>query len=131
MCCRRKVAAVKSSKFLLLDITTLVKFTLFSSTCSVTCRVFFIILGFQSSILHKLKNILTCHLKLNKDNNWFFWLLTLLALCNLKLLKYKYQKILNNVKCSTNVEFEKRADQNCITKNLYHGNIAFRRKRNC
>ena len=55
----------------LLNITTLVKFTLFSSTCSVTCHVFFI-LGFESTILHKLKNMINCHLKLNKDNNWSF-----------------------------------------------------------
>ena len=60
-----------------------------------------------------------------------FWLLTLLVLSNLKLLKCKLQQILNNVKCSTNFEFEKRADQNFVTQNLQHGNIAFRRKRNC
>ena len=60
-----------------------------------------------------------------------FWLLTLLVLSNLELLKYKLQKILNNVKCSINFEFEKRADRNFITQNLHHGNIAFRRKRNC
>ena len=69
---QKKITAVKSSKFLLLNITTLVKFTLLSSTCSVTFLFFFIILGFQSSILHKLKNILNCHLKQNKDNNWSF-----------------------------------------------------------
>ena len=43
--------------FLLLNITTLVKFILFSSTFSVqlTCHIFItFILGFKSSILHKL-----------------------------------------------------------------------------
>ena len=60
-----------------------------------------------------------------------FWLLTQLVLSNLKLLKYKLQKILNIVKCSRNFEFEKRTDQNFITQNLLHGNIAFRRKINC
>ena len=60
-----------------------------------------------------------------------FWLLTVLVLSNLKLLKYKLQKILNKVKCSRNFEFQKRADQNFITQNIHHGNIAFRRKRNC
>ena len=58
-------------QFLLLNITPLVKFTLFSSTYSVTFVIFFI-LGFQSSVLHKLKNILNCHLKLNKENNWSY-----------------------------------------------------------
>ena len=108
-----------------LNITTLVKFILFSSTCSVqlTCHVyiFFYILDFQSSILHKLKNILNCRLKLNKDNNCLFWLLTLLVLSNLKLLKYKLQKILKNIKCSRNFEFGKRTNQNLITQNLHHG----------
>ena len=89
------------------------------------------ILSFQSSILHKPKNILNCHLKLNKDNNWFFWSLTLLVLSNLKLLIYKLQKILNNVKCRRNFEYEKQNDQNFITQNFFHGNIEFPRKRNC
>ena len=74
-----------------------------------------------------------CHVFL-----YYSWLLTLLvtysastssySASNLKLLKYKLQIILNNVKCSRNFEFEKRADQNFITQNLHHGNIAFRRK---
>ena len=67
--------AVKSEKFLLLNITILVKLILFSSTCSVelTCHIFiFFILGFPSSILHKLKNTLNCCLKLNNDNDWSF-----------------------------------------------------------
>ena len=52
---------LKCEKFLLLNITTLVKFILVSFTFSVqlTCHIFiFFILGFQSSILHKLKNTL-------------------------------------------------------------------------
>ena len=73
-----KVSAVKSEKlkkFLLLNITTLVTFILISSFSSVqlTGHIFsFFILGFQSSILRKLKNKLNCRLKLNKDNNWSF-----------------------------------------------------------
>ena len=35
---------------------------------------------------------------------------------NPKLVKYELQKILNIVKCSRNLEFEKRTDQNFITK---------------
>ena len=40
---RRRLYVVeeKLQQFLLLNITTLVKFTLFSSTCSVTCHIFF------------------------------------------------------------------------------------------
>ena len=57
-----------------------------------------------------------------------FWLLTQLVLSNLKLLKYKLQKILNIVKCSRNFEFEKRTDQNFITQNLLHGNICISKK---
>ena len=81
-----------------------------SSTCSVACHVFL----------------------------YYSWLLTLLvtysvssssySASNLKLLKYNIRIILNNVKCSRNFEFEKRADQNFITQDLHHGNIAFWRK---
>ena len=41
--------------------------------CSVNLSYFilFFILGFQSSIIYKLKNTLNCRLKLN-DNNWSF-----------------------------------------------------------
>ena len=46
-------------------------------------------------------------------------------------MKYKLQKILNNVKCSRNSEFGKQANQNFITQNLHHGNIAFWRKGKC
>ena len=74
---------------------------------------------------HILKNILNYHLKLTKDNSWSFWLLTLLVLSSLKLLKYKLQKVLNNV---TFFEFEKRADQNFITQNLHHGGLLFEEK---
>ena len=66
---------MKSEKFLLLNIATLVKLILFSSTCSaqLTCHIFTIfILGFQSSILRKLKNTLNCRLKLDKYNNRSF-----------------------------------------------------------
>ena len=57
--------------FLLLNITTLVKFILFTeqNKCSVqlACHIFIIfIFGFKSSITHKLKNTLDCSLKLNK-----------------------------------------------------------------
>ena len=44
--------------------------------------------------------------------------------CNLELVKYKLQNILNIVKCaecSRNLEFEKRTDQNFITQNPHRG----------
>ena len=59
---------------LLLNITTSVKFILFSSTCSVQliCHIFnFIILGFRSLILDKLKKHQAIVWKEN-DNNWSF-----------------------------------------------------------
>ena len=62
-------------KFLSLNNTILVQFILLSSTCSVqlTGHIFiFFILGFSSSIFHKLRITLNCCLKLNDNNNWSF-----------------------------------------------------------
>ena len=77
--------------FLLLNITTLVKFILFSSTCSVqwTCHIFVFFYSWFSVInfLYSKKHI---KLLLEKNgNNWSFWLLTLLVLSKHKYLIYK------------------------------------------
>ena len=77
LCCRRKVAAVTIEKLKAFIIkycdiskTYSVQFYLF---CSVNLSYFyFFIHGFQSSILHKLKNTLNCWFKPNKDNNRSF-----------------------------------------------------------
>ena len=80
--CRRKVAAVKSEKLKVFivkyyDISKICSFQ-FHFFCSVNSYFIFFILGFQSSIFHKLKNTLNCRLKLNNNNNnQSFWLLIL------------------------------------------------------
>ena len=77
VCCRRKVAAVKIEKLK----AFIIKYYDISKTYSLQFCLFysvnlsyfyFFIHGFQSSILHKLKNTLNCWLKLNKDNNRSF-----------------------------------------------------------
>ena len=77
VCCRRKVAALKIEKLK----AFIIKYYDISKTYSVQFHLFysvnlsyfyFFIHGFQSSILHKLKNTLNCWLKLNKDNNRSF-----------------------------------------------------------
>ena len=77
VCCRRKVTAVKIEKLK----AFIIKYYDISKTYSVQFHLFysvnlsyfyFFIHGFQSSILHKLKNTLNCWLKLNKDNNRSF-----------------------------------------------------------
>ena len=47
--------------------------------------------------------------------SYMYWLI------HFNLLKCKLKKILNIVKCSRSVEFEKQTDQNFITQNLIHG----------
>ena len=85
----------------------------FHLMCSVNLSyLYFFMLGFQSSILHKLKSTLNCRLKLNNDNRSFLVAYSASIKwaqpsyknksCSLKLLKYKLQKILNIVKCSRN-----------------------------
>ena len=77
VCCRTKVAVDKIEKLK----AFIIKHYDISKTYSVQFHLFysvnlpyfyFFIHGFQSPILHKLKNTLTCWLKLSKDNNRSF-----------------------------------------------------------
>ena len=100
---------LKSLKLLLLNITTLVKLILYSSTCSIQLTCLFFIHDFQSSILHKLKNTLNCWLKLNKDNNRSF------------LVAYT-TSIPASRKCMT-ILFMKTNNINLVTLNSWNINI--------
>ena len=76
-CSRRKFAAIKSEKLKVFIInyydSRKIYSAQFRSSCSVNSScLYFFILGFQSSILHKLKKTLNCRLKLRKDNNRSF-----------------------------------------------------------
>ena len=112
---RTYVAAVKSEKLKVFIIiyyniskSYSVQFHLFYSVN--LSHFYFFIHGFQSSILHKFKNTLNRWLKLNKDNNLSFLVAYTTSIpaskhnyliykskqyksCNLKLVKYKLQKI--------------------------------------
>ena len=74
---RRKAATVKSEKLKVFFITDYGINKIYSAQFHLLCWVnltyfYFFILGFQLSILQKLKNTLNCHLKLNSDNNQSF-----------------------------------------------------------
>ena len=91
ICWRRKVAAVKSEKlkkFLLWNITKLVKFILLTeqNKCSVqlTCHIS-LVLSHQFSI--NWKNTLNCHLKLNKL--WHCY-----DCSTVRALRYKFYELL-------------------------------------
>ena len=76
-CSRRKFAAVKSEKLKVFIINYYDSSKIYSAQFRLSCSVnssclYLFILGFQSSILHKLKNTLNCRLKLSKDNNRSF-----------------------------------------------------------